>query len=224
MTSAEFFKENKYLKIENLIPKDVATISYNYIKLSALRCENIESNYLIDKRKIDSDIWGEFNDPQAPGDYSRYGDLFFDTMLVTVMQKIENCLDKKLEPTYSYNRLYTTDTELVKHRDRPSCEISATLCIGSDISNLDDQSYNWPMFISKQEEDTGEPVYLNPGDCIIYSGCDLYHWREPFKGKNHAQVFLHYNEIDGKFKGNKFDGREVLGLPAEGMKKYYENQ
>ena len=39
MTSAEFFKENKYLKIENLIPKDVATISYNYIKLSALRCE-----------------------------------------------------------------------------------------------------------------------------------------------------------------------------------------
>ena len=45
MTSAEFFKENKYLKLQNLIPKDVATISYNYIKLSALRCENIESNY-----------------------------------------------------------------------------------------------------------------------------------------------------------------------------------
>ena len=153
MTSAEFFKENKYLKLQNLIPKDVATISYNYIKLSALRCENIESNYLIDKGKIDSDIWGEFNDHQAPGDYSRYGDLFFDTMLVTVMQKIENSLGKKLEPTYSYNRLYTTDTELVKHRDRPSCEISATLCIGSDISNLDDQSYNWPLFISKQEED-----------------------------------------------------------------------
>ena len=52
MTSAEFFKENKYLKLQNLIPKDVATISYNYIKLSALRCENIESNYLIDKGKI----------------------------------------------------------------------------------------------------------------------------------------------------------------------------
>ena len=32
------------------------------------------------------------------------------------------------------------------------------------------------------------------------------------------------NERKISIKGNKFDGREVLGLPAEGMKKYYENE
>ena len=36
-------------------------------------------------------------------------------------------------------------------------------------------------------------VDLDPGDMLIYSGCDLEHWREEFKGKNCGQVFLHYN-------------------------------
>jgi hypothetical protein len=37
-------------------------------------------------------------------------------------------------------------------------------------------------------------VDLEPGDMLIYSGCDLEHWREEFKGKNCGQVFLHYNK------------------------------
>jgi hypothetical protein len=33
---------------------------------------------------------------------------------------------------------------------------------------------------------------------LIYSGCDLEHWREEFKGKNCGQVFLHYNKAGSK--------------------------
>ena len=49
---------------------------------------------------------------------------------------------------------------------------------------------------------------------LIYSGCELEHWREVFKGKNCAQVFLHYNQISspGAIE-NRFDGRPFLGLP-----------
>ena len=50
------------------------------------------------------------------------------------------------------------------------------------------------------------------GDMVIYKGCELEHWREPFEGNNHAQVFLHYNIKNGRYN-NKFDGREVLGVP-----------
>ena len=49
---------------------------------------------------------------------------------------------------------------------------------------------------------------------LIYSGCDLEHWREEFKGKNCGQVFLHYNNIDNMKEDNKFDGRPYLGLPS----------
>ena len=53
---------------------------------------------------------------------------------------------------------------------------------------------------------------LKPGDILLYSGCELEHWRNEFKGNDCAQVFLHYNEKKGK-NTNKFDGRPMLGLP-----------
>ena len=49
---------------------------------------------------------------------------------------------------------------------------------------------------------------------LVNSGCDLEHWREPFEGDNCAQVFLHYNNIDGPFgTQNNFDKRPMLGIP-----------
>jgi len=50
---------------------------------------------------------------------------------------------------------------------------------------------------------------------LIYSGCELEHWREEFKGESCGQVFLHYNKTGSKIsKQNKFDRRPMLGLPA----------
>ena len=122
---------------------------------------------------------------------------------------------KELVPTYSYHRLYTTGTELKRHSDRPSCEISTTLCLGYDVSNVDASKYpdwDWPMFI-KEKNGNEVPVHMKPGDMIIYRGCELEHWREPYWGKNHAQVFLHYNEKGGQYDIPN-DGRPILGMPA----------
>ena len=50
---------------------------------------------------------------------------------------------------------------------------------------------------------------------LVYSGCDLEHWREAFEGQDCGQVFLHYNNKSGQFQeSNAFDGRPMLGLPA----------
>ena len=50
---------------------------------------------------------------------------------------------------------------------------------------------------------------------LVYSGCDLEHWREPFQGDVCGQVFLHYNHANGPFaEKNKFDKRPMLGLPS----------
>ena len=49
---------------------------------------------------------------------------------------------------------------------------------------------------------------------LIYSGCELEHWREPFGGQLCGQVFLHYNHADGQFaKSNLYDKRPLLGIP-----------
>ena len=211
--SAKFFQNNHWVKIENVIDQKLAHFLYQYIKLEAIRLTTIE--HTIDRTQDDYDksLWGEFNDTQAPGDFSKYGDLTFDTLMSGVRQEFEHHTGFNLTPTYSYHRLYTHGTDLKRHKDRPSCEISATMCIGSDISNLerDEPSYNWPMYI-KNTEGEEIAITLNPGDVIIYRGCEVEHWREPFKGLNQAQVFLHYNEKEGKYNIN-YDCRPALGLP-----------
>ena len=56
---------------------------------------------------------------------------------------------------------------------------------------------------------------LKVGDMLIYSGCELEHWREPFEGTICSQVFLHYNDRTKKTaKENLYDKRAFLGLPA----------
>ncbi len=213
--SAKYFEQNHYVKITNFIKPEEASFLYDYIKLSTKRCAYLENSIF----NFDEDIYGGFYDKQAEGDYSKYGDLVFDTLLARKLNEMEYFTGKKLLPNYSYHRLYTQGTELKRHKDRPSCEISTTLCLGYDNSNLISEKYNdwdWPMFVgpkSGEEGTDGTPIHMKPGDMIIYRGCELEHWREPFIGKNHAQVFLHYNEQDGKYNIT-FDGRPVLGLPS----------
>jgi hypothetical protein len=94
--------------------------------------------------------------------------------------------------------MYTYLAELVKHKDRPSCEISVTIMIGSDKTK-------WPIFIE------GNSIELNEGDAVIYLGCELEHWRDEFKGDWHAQVFMHYVDQNGPYSDFKFDKRIILG-------------
>ena len=52
---------------------------------------------------------------------------------------------------------------------------------------------------------------------LIYSGCELEHWREPFQGNLCGQVFLHYNHANGPYaKTNLYDKRPMLGIVKHG--------
>lgn len=211
LSPAEFFEKNGWIKIESFIDSNICNILYTYVTLEAERLNYLENNDI----EKDEEIYGTFNDRQAPGDFSKYGDLIFDTLLIMGLEKISTLIEKNLIPTYSYHRLYTTGTELKKHTDRPSCEISTTLCLGYNVSNIDVKKYpdwDWPMFV-KTKEGNELPIHLKPGDMIIYRGCEVEHWREPFEGLNHAQVFLHYNEKNGDYD-NLYDNRPMLGLPS----------
>ena len=79
-------------------------------------------------------------------------------------------------------RIYKKGDILARHKDRFSCEISTTLNLGGDP---------WPIFVDPTGKNgqAGIKVELDPGDMLIYSGCDLEHWREEFKGKDCGQVF-----------------------------------
>ena len=147
---------------------------------------------------------GTLSDPHVPGAGSFYADPFMEAMLFNSTDKIKQIIKKEVWPTYSYWRYYRKDNDLSRHIDRKSCGISATVCIGFDVSNIK-KEYKWSIFID------GAEVKMDPGDMIIYNGIDLPHWRKKFRGIYHTQVFFHYT--DEKILGLTPDTRPRLGLP-----------
>ena len=183
-----------WIKVENFISEDICTLLYGHILLAHKRC-------LVTK----DERYGTFSDSQSKGDFSMYGDLIFDTLLIGKVDQLQEITGEELVPQYSYYRLYNKGSELKRHMDRESCEISLTLCIGYD------SHYAWPIWF-KDRDGNEIPIETERGDMVIYKGCELEHWREPFEGNYHAQVFLHYNRKNGRYN-KRFDGRQVLGVP-----------
>jgi len=207
-----YFKDNNYLVIKGFIDENMAGLIYQYCIVKAQRADFMEMNA---KQYYRPEWDGQFGDEQAPISYNCYGDPFMDTLLATSARSISAYTGHTVMPTYSYWRLYQQGEILKRHRDRESCEISTTLCLGYNTSNLQGEEwegYDWPMYVETKNDPDGVPIHLKPGDMIIYRGCEVDHWREKFHGLNHAQVFLHYNDESGPFK-NKLDGRPILGIP-----------
>ena len=190
------FKKNKYQIIRQAIPKDLANFVMNYFLLQQDAVSYMLKNNIINKH---NPLIGNWEDEQVPNAYAKYADWVMETLLQYVRPIMKQKTKLDLIPTYSYARIYNKGNILKKHKDRPSCEISTTLNLGGN---------NWSIYLE------GIKVDLQQGDMLIYSGCELEHWREPFEGNFCVQVFLHYNHANGKFgQENLFDKRPILGIP-----------
>ena len=212
------FKKNKYTIIKKAISEDLAKFCNDYFMMK----RNV-ARTMFDAKYISpfTEYFGVWNDEQVPETYSHYADIVMETLLIKLLPVMEKTTDLKLNPNYSYARIYKKGDVLHRHKDRFSCEISTTLNLGGD---------KWPIYLSPNENvglpdekkgitaksnAKGIKVDLNSGDMLIYKGNELEHWREAFKGENCAQVFLHYNNIKTKgSKENICDRRPHLGLPA----------
>ena len=210
------FKTKKYQVIREALSKELANFIFNYMML-----QRDAVDFMMKNNKLNpyNPFIGKRDDAQIPGAYSKYGDWVMETLLMFMIPIMKAKTGMDLVPTYSYTRLYEKGNVLKRHKDRPSCEISTTLHLGGD---------EWPIFldpsgqnfvvdeyknIHKPGAPKGIQVDLKVGDMLIYSGCELEHWREPFEDTVCSQVFLHYNHANGPYaKTNLFDKRPILGV------------
>ena len=190
MNTIQEFKDKGYVHLKDFLDKG--------------NCEQLttELKRLVQTQKT-------IKDPQCPLSEAVHGAAAFDSLLEQLLPHFEAASGLKLYPTYSYARLYTTHGEELKnHRDRPACEISATLTLGFDGDV-------WSIYMGDDEDKTVNvsKIDMAVGDAVMYRGCDKWHWREPyFEGQWQAQVFLHYVDANGPHAEWKYDKRESLGL------------
>ena len=213
------FKKKKYTVIRQAISKDLAAFVANYFSMKKQVLDTCAQRRYFSPFE---NILGQYEeaDGQIPHTYSHYADIAMETLMLKCQPQMEKATGLKLYPAYTYARIYKKGDELKRHKDRFSCEISTTMNLGGD---------DWPIYLEPDPTKGGEKpgvgyvsnntkgvrVDLKPGDMLVYSGCELEHWREKFKGKECVQVFLHYNnrKTPGS-KDNMFDKRPHLGLPS----------
>jgi len=198
-----FFKKNKYVIVNKILSEEMSDFLYKYLLLKRQVASTLFKSNYIDKNLED---FGHWKDPQVMNTFSIYGDVAMETLLIKLMPVMKEITNLNLNPNYAFARVYKKHDILHKHKDRESCEISTTLNLGGD---------SWPIFLKIKKQKI--KVLLNPGDMLVYRGCELEHWREEFKGENCGQVFLHYNSI--LTTKNIFDDRPHLGLPCWFRKK-----
>ena len=179
-------KDFKYKVIKNFLSPEVAELLCGHTKI---------------KHSLEQSMEPINNTHLNTLDTSLYGDPVMETAMMMKKKHMEEITGKKLFPTYTLWRMYTQYSELPPHKDRPSCEISVTVNLGSDGTK-------WPIFVE------GTPCELEAGDAVIYLGCELKHWREEFKGDWCSQVFIHYVDKEGSNKEWMLDKRYCLGAPA----------
>jgi len=201
------FKKDKYVVIRQAISKDLAAFVANYFVIKKQVYDTCRQTRFISPYEI---LLGEYegDDGQIPHTYSCYSDIAMETLMLKCQPIMEKITGLKLTPAYTFARIYKNGDVLKRHKDRFSCEISTTMTLGGDP---------WAIYLepSGKEGMKGIKVDLKVGDMLVYSGCELEHWRNKFKGKECIQVFLHYNnrKTPGA-KDNMFDKRPHLGLPS----------
>ena len=205
-TRNESFDKNGFLVLQNLydpqelfhpVPKIRGQLNYRSKKLDDVEYIEEES--------------------QVEGSLARYWHAQYRKIQSDIRLKIEKQIGRKLYNTYYYDRFYFPGQELKKHTDRPACEISISVHISTNLEEY------WPIFIKtpyvfaesqectkvKKLINTGDivAVNLNPGDGVLYKGCERPHWRDKMPGTfemmsggeelYYHQIFFHYVLQDG---------------------------
>lgn len=190
MSEKDYFEKFGCVRVKNLIDEKTISIVSRYLEYRMRRGEwNIKK--------------GPEVDPTSQ--YFYYADPLIEVILQDTKESIEKVIDKKLIPTYSYARVYQPGECLRPHTDRDACEVSVTISVASKgpIS---------PIY-THYEKNPVEAHVLNPGDAVIYKGCEALHWRDVLeKDQLVVQFMLHYVDENGSFAHLAKDTRPNYGM------------
>lgn len=116
---------------------------------------------------------------------------------------ISDIIGEYVLPAYTYGRVYGNGSTLEPHIDRPSCEVSLSVHLDGDKE--------WALSLNDREGKQRDFI-MTPGDAVLYLGTEFVHWREPYEGEYHAQVFLHYVRSRGEFADHYFDRMHAINI------------
>lgn len=112
-----------------------------------------------------------------------------------LVRLVDSVTGERSMPSYTWVFRYREGAELERHTDRDQCRWNMSLCVDSEPER--DRSEVWPIYV----EADGRPQRcdLEIGDCLLYRGNEVPHWRDPLGGGAVTMALLHYvaSDFDG---------------------------
>ncbi len=202
--------KDRYVVIKNFLPKEIIDMAMDMWRSD----EEFGNAYLKTEQK---DI--TYKNPlssigKSDGGYCTPWGIGLQSY---IHKKLKDYIDMDLRETYSYTRKYVRGAYLGSHTDRPSCEISATLC----LDYLTDDNTPWPIWVRNdknyagvdaeivknesqdipqrlRKENNCTSVSLEPGDILLYQGPNIPHWRDYLLGEYSYHLFVHFFNADSR--------------------------
>ena len=111
------FKKNKYAVIKKAICKDQATFIYNYFLMKRQVYDTCLKERFISPYEVLLGYYENANE-QIPHTYSCYSDIVMETLMLKCQPIMEKTTGLKLQPSYTYARIYKKGDVLKRHKDR----------------------------------------------------------------------------------------------------------
>jgi len=201
------FMKNRYVVLKDFLPKDMITFSMDIWKSHEFLGTDTEIE--------DRDITYKNPKDSIGKSAGKYCSPWGIALSHYIHNKLEDYMDMNLVETYSYTRKYHRGAYLGSHTDRPSCEVSATLCLDYKTDDQtpwtiwlrNDKNYGGvdAEIVKNESQDLNHrerlkngciPVNLEPGDILLYQGPNIPHWRDRFLGDYSYHLFTHFVNRD----------------------------
>lgn len=177
--------DNGWELLPNIITREEAT--------------NIKLSVINDAIQKTGDFKPKF-DPQRGRVLMYYCPFYCLFVAKRIHKLLEEKLGEELLPTYWFVTSYFDKSYMLKHTDRPSCEISVSM-------NIYDSNIKSALEL-KDLHGNDQKIYTDRGSGVIYLGLEVEHWRSEMRLEEKEafiQGFFHYVRKNGKYSNFAYD-------------------
>jgi len=168
--------DDRFCKLPSLIhPLQIRTLAAYYRRL-------IESGWVLGDDQVER-RHGWHNESVAR---------FFHHQLTDFVSRVAG---EPVKPAYSYSSAYRGSAALGAHMDRRQCEYTLSLLVDHSSASSPDP---WPLWFLGPRGKVS--VTLQPGDAVLFRGCELPHWRDAAP-EDQDQIMLLFHWVPSDFAG-----------------------
>lgn len=137
-------------------------------------------------------------DSQVQSRYALHNEVLMQYYHRQLRGVFSQVVGRSIKPSYGYFASYRRGATLKKHCDREQCTFTASLLLDYVAVPTDDST--WPLYLELQA--SGEQVAIEqvPGDCVLFTGRALPHYRRELRAERSTSLFFHY--VDEVFSGS----------------------